>query len=196
LRSVSAQCSQRSSGTELATSAISRSRIPIDPIGRQLQRTPKCHAGGAGAPLATDSTGVKHLFWTSQYSRLGNRSYRPLPLRSAFLSTLKPFLEVVGDPFVRFQFAFKGSDIFYMAVRPLGRDVPNVVHGVSYLQCWDLRRRRVGHWVVFTRIAAPPAPCQTLAARYLLLTSVSPVSNAKTLSSVPGSGPLRRRSVL
>jgi hypothetical protein len=77
----------------------------------------------------------------SQYSRLGNRSYRPLPLRSAFLSTLKPFLEVVGDPFVRFHFTFKGSDIFYMAVRPLGRDLPNIVHSVRYLQGWNFGRR-------------------------------------------------------
>jgi hypothetical protein len=44
-----------------------------------------------------------------------------------------------------------------MAVRPLGRDPPYVVYGVRYLQCWNLRRRRVGHWVVFTRIAGRPA---------------------------------------
>jgi hypothetical protein len=91
---------------------------------------------------------VKHRFFAgSQYSRLGNRSYRPLPLRSAFLSTLKPFLEVVGDPFVRFHFTFKGSDIFYMAVRPLGREVPNVVHGVRYLQGWNFGRRLGRHGV-------------------------------------------------
>jgi hypothetical protein len=70
-----------------------------------------------------------------------------LPLRSAFLSTLKPFLEVVGDPFVRFHFTFKGSDIFYMAVRPLGREVPNVVHGVRYLQGWNFGRRLGRHGV-------------------------------------------------
>jgi hypothetical protein len=69
---------------------------------------------------------------------------------------VKPILEFGSDPFVRFRFAFKVSYNLYMAVRPLGRDVPNVVHGVSYLQCWDLRRRRVGHWVVFTRIAGRP----------------------------------------
>jgi hypothetical protein len=89
------------------------------------------------------------------------RSNEPSPQRSRSdargQSTVQPFLEVLGDPFIRFHLAFKVRCNLYNAVRPLGRDPPYVVYGVRYLQCWDLRRRRVGHGVVFMRIAGRPA---------------------------------------
>jgi hypothetical protein len=109
-----------------------------------------------------------------------------LPLRSAFLSTLKPFLEVVGDPFVRFHFAFKGSDIFYMAVRPLGRDVPNVVHGVRYLQGWNFGRR-LGRHGVFANSSfnAPGLHGLSDVSGNRALPRVLEFSNAEALSSVP-----------
>jgi hypothetical protein len=110
-----------------------------------------------------------------------------LPLRSAFLSTLKPFLEVVGDPFVRFHFTFKGSDIFYMAVRPLGRDLPNVVHGVRYLQGRNFGRRLGRRHGVFANSSfnAPGLHGLSDVSGNRALPRVLELSNAEALSSVP-----------
>ena len=119
-----------------------------------------------------------------------------MPLRSAFLSTLKPFLEVVGDPFIRFHFAFKGSDIFYMAVRPLGRDVPNVVHGVRYLQGWNFGRR-LGRHGVFANSSfnAPGLHGLSDVSCNGALVRVLEFSNAEALLSVPKLNPTAPSSV-
>jgi hypothetical protein len=68
-----------------------------------------------------------------------------LPLRSTFLSTLTPFLEVLGDPFFRC------------------RDPPYVVYGARYLKCWDLRRRLIAHgWSLHVLQDSSLAACKTL----------------------------------